>query len=72
MPQTQKIYYKQELAMRYFPNDSPKTARDKLTRWINRCKDLSMAMAKAHYRTTDKYYTPRQVQLIFEYLGEPD
>lgn len=66
-----RIYYKQELAMRYFPGDSPKVARDKLTRWINRCKPLSAAMARTHYRTTEKFYTPRQVALIFEYLGEP-
>lgn len=63
---------KQELALRYFPNaSSGKVANDKLRRWINRCTPLLMAMAKAGYRTTEKNFTPRQVELITEYLGEP-
>lgn len=63
---------KNELAMKYFPHaTTPKLARDNLTRWINRCKPLLMAMAQAHYNTHDWYYTPRQVELIYEYLGEP-
>lgn len=66
-----RTFYKQELAMLYFPDDNPKVARDKLTRWINRCKPLSQAMAETFYRTTSKSYTPRQVLLIIEYLGEP-
>jgi len=66
-----RIYYKQELAMRYFPGDNPRVARDKLTRWINRCTPLLSALAMVQYRTTEKFYTPRQVELIFQYLGEP-
>ena len=66
-----RIYYKQELAMRYFPNDNPKIARDKLTRWVNRCTPLVRELAKLQYRSSEKYYTPLQVDLIFQYLGEP-
>lgn len=63
---------KTDLAMKYFPDaTSPKIARDNLTRWINRCKALSMAMAQTGYRTSDWYYTPRQLALIYHYLGEP-
>ena len=63
---------KTELALKYFPQAStPKQARDNLTRWINRCKPLSMALALHHYNTRSWYYTPQQVRLIYEYLGEP-
>lgn len=63
---------KNELAMLYFPNaTSPKVATDNLHRWINRCEPLSHALAKTVFRTTSWYFTPRQVELIYEYLGEP-
>lgn len=63
---------KNELAMKYFPYaTTPKLARDNLTRWINRCRPLLMALAKVHYNTHDWYYTPRQVELIYQFLGEP-
>ena len=62
------------LAFKYFP-DSPtkKAATDNLTRAINRCTPLLMAMAhsKGGYNVNDKEYTPSQVRLIYEYLGEP-
>jgi len=64
---------KSDLAMKYFPQaTTPKLARDNLTRWINRCTPLLMEMAKTHYNTHDWYYTPKQVELIYEYLGSPD
>lgn len=76
MNKTQKqqgLIRKNELAMKYFPNaTSDKVARDNLTRWINRCKPLLMAMASTHYNVHDWYYTPRQVDLIYHYLGSPD
>ena len=63
---------KNELAMKYFPQaTSPKVARDNLTRWINRCEPLKAALSKTHYNPHDWYYTPKQVELIYEYLGEP-
>lgn len=63
---------KSDLAMRYFPlATSPKVARDNLTRWINRNTELYEALAHAHYNTHNWYFTPRQVKLIYEYLGEP-
>lgn len=63
-----------ELALRYFPDaPSKKAATDNLTRAINRCKPLLMEMTKSKggYNTHSKYYTPSQVALIYEYLGEP-
>lgn len=64
---------KNELAMKYFPNaTTPKLARDNLTRWINRCKELLAALRREHLNPHDWYYTPKQVKLIYHYLGTPD
>jgi len=66
--------YKSDLAMKYFPKAAtPKLARDNLTRWINRCKPLSMEMARTwpRYNTQSRYYTRQQVEIIYKYLGEP-
>lgn len=65
---------KYELALLYFPKSpTKKAATDNLTRAINRCTQLSTALAKAPggYSVTEKEYTPRQVELIKFYLGEP-
>lgn len=63
---------KNELAMKYFPHaTTPKLARDNLTRWINRCKPLLAALSQTHYNLHDWYYTPRQVELIYQFLGAP-
>jgi len=63
-----------ELALLYFPNaPTKKAATDNLTRAINRCKKLSERLARAPggYNVNEKTYTPRQVELIKLYLGEP-
>ncbi|MEE1081159.1 MAG: DUF4248 domain-containing protein [Bacteroidales bacterium] len=66
---------KHELAFKYFP-DAPtkKAATDNLTRAINRCKPLLEALTRSPggYSTLDKQYSPHQVALIYQYLGEPD
>ena len=63
-----------ELALQYFP-DSPnkKAATDNLTRAINRCTPLLMALANlpGGYYVREKTYSPQQIRLIYEYLGEP-
>lgn len=65
---------KYELALLYFPNSpTKKAATDNLTRAINRCQELSTRLAHAPggYNVNEKTYTPRQVELIKLYLGEP-
>lgn len=62
---------KKQLALLYFPSDTPRTASAHLMRWIRRNTKLSQALALAGYRCRDKYFSPRQVELIYEYLGEP-
>ena len=62
---------KAELALLYFPGSSPDVARAKLMRAINRNKAWSRAMARTGYYTTAKEFTPKQVEVIFHYYGEP-
>lgn len=65
---------KYELALLYFPTSpTKKAATDNLTRAINRCAMLAKRLAQAPggYNATAKTYTPRQVELIKLYLGEP-
>ena len=53
-----KAYGKSELAMLYFPDaGSAHTAVNHLM--------------KMGYRKSDKFFTPKQVAVIAEYLGEP-
>lgn len=70
--QHQGFVRKYDLAFKYFPNaPTKKAATDNLTRAINRCTPLLMKLAKDGYSVTEKTYTPRQVALIYEFLGEP-
>ncbi len=39
--------------------------------WVNRCKDLKQELEKAGYKKTAKYFTPKEVTKIVEYLGYP-
>lgn len=64
-------YGKAELALLYFPGSSPDVARAKLMRAINKNKAWSRAMARTGYYTTAKEFTPKQVEVIFHYYGEP-
>ena len=67
-----KMYTKKELALCYFPSAvSPHTAVNHLMSWINRCTPLREALEGQGYRKTSKWFSPREVRLIIEYLGEP-
>lgn len=73
-PQPQGFIRKYDLAFRYFPcSPTKKAATDSLTRAINRCAPLLHALTHADggYRPNAKSYTPKQVGLIYHYLGEP-
>lgn len=67
-----KAYGKSDLAMKYFPEAmSAHTAVNHLMAWIHRGAKLKEELMKAGYRKSDKFFTPRQVALIVEFLGEP-
>ncbi|MDY5183864.1 MAG: DUF4248 domain-containing protein, partial [Prevotella sp.] len=51
---------------------SKATARRHLMDWIKRCIPLWDELKKQGYLVGCQYFSPRQVAVIFEYLGEPD
>lgn len=63
---------KQQLALAYFPNaKSPATAVRHLMRWITKCKPLHQQLIQLGYTPYAKTFSPRQTQLIIDYLGDP-
>ena len=67
-----KAYGKSELALLYFPDaSSAHTAVNHLMSWIRRNPQLKEQLEKMGYRKSAKFFTPKEVKLIVEYLGEP-
>ena len=64
-------YSMKELAGMYFPHSSARSASVQLKRWFVYNKILMEALTNAGYVSGQKLLTPKQVQLIFEMLGEP-
>ena len=64
---TIRAYGKSELAMMYFPNSSSKrSALRKLQHWISINPRLSALIG-----SSGNYFTPKEVQLIVDEVGEP-
>lgn len=67
-----RSYSKKELALEYFPTAStPHAAVNHLMSWIKRCAELYDLLNNIGYQKNAKFFTPREVKLIIEYLGEP-
>lgn len=66
-----KSYGKSELAALYLPEISPKSATETVRKWIERAPGLSDALTATGLQPLDKRYTPAQVRMIVEALGEP-
>lgn len=67
-----KAYGKSELALRYFPGaNSSHTAVNHLMSWIRRSPELTTELEKMGYKKSAKYFTPKEVALVVEFLGEP-
>ena len=64
-------YYKSELAEAYAPCLSLGSALNRLAHWIDTNAELAEALAQTGYRRTQRVFTSRQVELIFQYLGKP-
>ena len=60
-------YGKSELAMMYFPGDSKRSALRKFRFWLKVNKRLRKFITPKR-----KYYSPKQVRVIIDELGEPD
>ena len=74
-PQKKKcmaIYqFKQDLAMAYFDGCSKKTASRLLAREIDLTPGLLDALRPTGSRPAQKRLSPRQLQILFSFLGEP-
>jgi len=66
-----RTYGKGELAQLYCPNITTAAARKKLMQWINLYPNLMDALHQAGFSDTTRSFTPAQVRLIVEALGEP-
>ena len=66
-----RAYSKKELALMYFPDSQPRTAVNHLMAWIRRCTTLWQQLQDMGYQTTCKAFTPREVRVIVNQLGEP-
>lgn len=66
-----RTYTKKELALMYFPESYPRTAVNHLMAWIHLCTPLWNELLDMGYRKTSKSFSPKQVKVIVEYLGEP-
>ena len=62
---------KSELAQLYFPGAPRSSALRLLHKYITTAHGLLPALEQVGYTRTSRRLTRRQVQLIFEYLGEP-
>nr|WP_307758191.1 DUF4248 domain-containing protein [uncultured Mediterranea sp.] len=66
-----RSYSKSELASLYSPYTTQKAAVRKLNRWIALQPDLQARLQATGITPCAKCYTPLQVRLIVEALGEP-
>jgi len=67
-----RSYSKKELSLCYFPtSENPHSAVNRLMAWINRCEPLCKALEAEGYQKTSKWFSPREIRLIIQYLGEP-
>jgi len=64
-------YSKKELALAYAPDLSIHGAVNRLMSWINFNKPLLQDLQQLGYDRYQKVFTVKQVEKIFEYLGEP-
>lgn len=60
-----------DLALAYFPEDEPKTAQQKLAKWM-RVEQLRCKLEILGWKPYQKVLTPKQVACIIDHVGEPD
>ena len=60
-----------ELAQLYFPQITKQSATIQLRRWIRINEKLREALIASGYRRWQKILTPKQVEIIIHFIGEP-
>lgn len=66
-----RAYGRTELAQVYCPQLSPGAAWQKLSLWIHLYPELTERLKAIGYSPHQRVFTPRQVAMIVEALGEP-
>ena len=62
---------KKELAALYAPYLTTRGAGKRLAKWLQHNPRLLRALERAGYSSAQRLLTPRQVEIIYRYLGEP-
>ena len=66
-----RAYGRTELALAYCPTITPKAALRKLNRWIALVPDLESRLKALGFIPSSRSYTPAEVAIIVEALGQP-
>lgn len=66
-----RSYSKGELSTMYNPNITSSAARKKLSQWMHHHPTLMQNLLDTGYNEMQRTFTPKQVRLIFDALGEP-
>lgn len=66
-----KSYGVGELGCLFLPTLNSRSASNQFRAWINKNEKLKQDLINAGFIHRQKIYTPKQVQIIIEHLGEP-
>jgi hypothetical protein len=66
-----KSYGYGELAQMYFPTITKQSATVQFRRWIRINNNLLDELSLAGFKRYQKMLTPKQVEIIVRYIGEP-
>ena len=66
-----QFMFKQDLAMAYFPDRSKESAGKLLAREIHTNEPLMAELSRTAYSPKRKLLSPKEIQIIFAFLGEP-
>ena len=66
-----KEYGRMELASIYSPSIMPRSAWRRFQNWMEKSPDLLPRLYATGYDTNQRIFTPIQVRIIVECLGEP-
>ena len=62
---------KSYLALQYFPDLSPRSALQRLNRWISYCRPLKEELEAMGYESRRQGFLKQEVKAIVRHLGEP-
>lgn len=71
MSNTLRDITKSELALLYAPNLTSHAAVNRLMKWLKKSPETMAALHDSGYEHRQKVFTPQQVGIIFDFLGEP-